>query len=41
MADNIRGLTVEIGADASSFNKEMSSMRKAAQASQTELNASN
>ena len=39
MADNIRGLTVEIGADASSFNKEMSSMRKAAQASQTELNA--
>ena len=39
MADNIRGLTVEIGADASSFNKEMSSMRKAAQASQSELNA--
>lgn len=39
MADTIRGLTVEIGADASSFNKEMSSMRKAAQASQTELNA--
>lgn len=39
MADNIRGLTVEIGADASSFNKEMSSMRKAAQQSQTELNA--
>lgn len=39
MADNIRGLTVEIGADASSFNKEMSSMRKAAQSSQTELNA--
>ncbi len=39
MADTIRGLTVEIGADASSFNKEMSSMRKAAQSSQTELNA--
>ncbi len=39
MADNIRGLTVEIGADASSFNKAMSSMRKAAQSSQTELNA--
>lgn len=39
MAESIRGLTVEISADASSFNKEMSSMRKAAQASQTELNA--
>lgn len=39
MAENIRGLTVEISADASSFNKEMSSMRKAAQSSQSELNA--
>lgn len=39
MADNIRGLTVEISADASAFNKEMSSMRKAAQSSQSELNA--
>lgn len=39
MAENIRGLTVEISADASNFNKEMSSMRKAAQSSQSELNA--
>ena len=39
MANNIRGLTVEISADASSFNKEMSQMRKAAQSSQSELNA--
>lgn len=39
MAESIRGLTVEISADASSFNKEMSSMRKAAQSSQSELNA--
>lgn len=39
MAENIRGLTVEISADASSFNKEMSSMRKAAKSSQSELNA--
>lgn len=39
MADSIRGLTVEISADASSFNKEMSQMRKAAQSSQSELNA--
>ena len=39
MVESIRGLTVEISADASSFNKEMSSMRKAAQQSQTELNA--
>ncbi len=39
MADTIRGLTVEISADASSFNKEMSKMRKAAQSSQSELNA--
>lgn len=39
MTNNIRGLTVEISADASSFNKEMSQMRKAAQSSQSELNA--
>lgn len=39
MADRIRGLTVEISADASSFNKEMSQMRKAAQSSQSELAA--
>lgn len=39
MAESIRGLTVEISADASSFNKEMSQMRKAAQASQSELAA--
>lgn len=39
MAETVRGLTVEISADASSFNKEMSSMRKAAQSSQSELNA--
>lgn len=39
MADSIRGLTVEISADASSFNKEMSQMRKAAQSSQSELAA--
>lgn len=39
MAESIRGLTVEISADASSFNNEMSSMRKAAQSSQSELNA--
>lgn len=39
MADSIRGLTVEISADASSFNKEMSQMRKAAQLSQSELAA--
>lgn len=39
MAESIRGLTVEISADASSFNKEMSQMRKAAQSSQSELNA--
>lgn len=39
MAESIRGLTVEISADASSFNKEMSQMRKAAQASQAELSA--
>lgn len=39
MADSIRGLTVEISADASSFNKEMSQMRKAAQSLQSELAA--
>lgn len=39
MADSIRGLTVEISADASSFNKEMSQMRKAAKLSQSELAA--
>lgn len=39
MADSIRGLTVEISADASSFNKEMSQMRKAARSSQSELAA--
>lgn len=39
MAESIRGLTVEISADASSFNKEMSQMRKAAQSSQSELAA--
>lgn len=39
MAESVRGLTVEISADASSFNNEMSSMRKAAQSSQSELNA--
>lgn len=39
MADSIRGLTVEISADASSFNKEMSQMRKAAKSLQSELAA--
>lgn len=39
MADSIRGLTVEISADASSFNKEMSQMRTAAKLSQSELAA--
>lgn len=39
MADSIRGLTVEISADASSFNKEMSQMRQAAKLSQSELAA--
>lgn len=38
MAD-IRGLTVEISADATSFNKQMSAVRKEVQASKTELNA--
>lgn len=39
MADSIRGLTVEISADASSFNKEMSQMRQAAKSSQSVLAA--
>ena len=39
MADSIRGLTVEISADASSFNKAMNSMRKSAQTSKSELDA--
>jgi len=39
MADSIRGLTVEISADATQFNKAMSAMRKDAKSSQTELNA--
>ena len=39
MADNIRGLTVEIGADASTFNKELKNARNEAKATQTELNA--
>lgn len=39
MAENIRGLTVEISADASSFNKEMKSLQNTAKSSQSELNA--
>ena len=39
MAKTIRGLTVEISADASKFNKQMSAVRKDAKTSQTELNA--
>ncbi|MBQ7977828.1 MAG: hypothetical protein IJ301_04510 [Clostridia bacterium] len=39
MAETIRGLTVEISADASKFNKQMSAVRKDAKSSQTELNA--
>lgn len=39
MADSIRGLTVEISADASKFNKAMTAMRKDAKSSQSELNA--
>ena len=39
MATTIRGLTVEISADASKFNKQMSAVRKDAKSSQTELNA--
>lgn len=39
MADKIRGLTVEIAADASTFNKQMRELRSEAKSSQTELNA--
>ncbi|MCM1441047.1 MAG: hypothetical protein NC131_17870, partial [Roseburia sp.] len=39
MADTIRGLTVEIGADATTFNKTMSAARKEAKSTQSELNA--
>lgn len=39
MAETIRGLTVEISADASKFNKQMNAVRKDAKSSQTELNA--
>ena len=39
MADKIRGLTVEISADAKQFNKQMAAVRKDAKSSQAELNA--
>ena len=39
MADNIRGLTVEISADATTFNKQMRELRSEAKSSQSELNA--
>lgn len=39
MAESIRGLTVEIIADASSFKKEMKSLRSEVKNSQSELNA--
>lgn len=39
MATSIRGLTVEISADASKFNKEMNALRKDAKSTQSELNA--
>lgn len=39
MAENIRGLTVEISADASTFKKEMKSLQNTAKSSQSELNA--
>lgn len=39
MANTIRGLTVEISADASKFNKQMSAVRKDSKSTQTELNA--
>lgn len=39
MADNIRGLTVEIAADATTFNKQMQELRSEAKSSQSELNA--
>lgn len=39
MADSIRGLTVEIAADATAFNNQMRQMRTEAKSSQAELNA--
>lgn len=39
MADNIRGLTVEIAADATTFNKQMRELRSEAKLSRSELNA--
>lgn len=39
MAETIRGLTVEIAADASSFNKQMSALRRETASSQKELDA--
>ena len=39
MADNIRGLTVEIAADATKFKSEMKQLRSEAKSSQSELNA--
>lgn len=39
MANNIRGLTVEISADASKFNKQMTAVRKESKSTQAELNA--
>ena len=39
MADNIRGLTVEIAADATKFKSEMKRLRSEAKSSQSELNA--
>lgn len=39
MANTIRGLTVEISADASKFNKQMSAVRKDSKSTQTELNS--
>ncbi len=39
MGESIRGLTVEISADASQFNKQLSAMKKESKNLQTELNA--
>lgn len=39
MASSVRGLTVEISADASTFNKEMNNLRDEAKNSRAELNA--
>lgn len=39
MSDKIRGLTVEISADAKQFNNQMNAVRKDAKSTQTELNA--